>query len=353
MQNKYRHFAKRFLLFVIVLLIGTLVYFGCRIALSQSRVSDIASQVEKIAAPEAVNTSRSAANSLGVSSRPWNQSADAPPENTPLTSIWQLLKAKADAGDAYASCRLAMELLRCSLYNKYEVAAAEKNDKRNELATKDANTTEREWKRINSMKDRYATNASVCKGFQNTEDLSSDLYILQSALLGHEGAKQFVATVPSADMVRGNVNFDMLVARKEYAMKFLNELAGKGNQSAISELAFLFAGKSRWNQLGLKGVPDVSYADAAVYAIAADLLETQRRATNPRPNDSPEQFSMLQFLSLDKSLPASELQIAEAKAKQLLASTSPPNKEAESRKAMIQDIYRGFSSSYVVMCRAE
>ncbi len=346
MKKKFTYFAKRIALLAIVLLIGLLLYFCGRLIQSKSRVEDVALQIQKLPVPAMQSTSQlvSRVKSLGRI----NQPSEAPPENTPLTSIWQSLKAKADAGDAYSSCRLAMELQRCLMHEKFEIAAMERNEKRSKQASNNPNTTERDWVRIEGLQNKYTTNASVCSGFQNTENISSDEYILRAALLGHEGAMQFVATLPSVEAFTGSGNLDGVIARREYATQFLDELAHRGNESALFELARLHAGESWSNQLSIKDAPKISYPNAAVYAITADLLHQRRVATNP----STQPFSVVNFMSLDKRLSTAELQAAEAKANQLLASFPPADSEAESRKALIKEKYRG-ADARVAMCRQQ
>lgn len=346
MRKSFAYFAKRIALIVTALLIGLLLYFCGQLILAKNRVDDVALQVQRL--PVATNSS---ASQRADRIKSWNrisQTSNAPPENTPLASIWRILKTKADAGDAYSSCRLGMELLRCSLHDKFEIKAAERNEKRREQASGNPNATERDWERINGLQNKYETNAAVCSGFQNTENLSSDQYMLKAALLGHEGAMQFVATMPSAEILISPGNLDHLIARREYAAKFLNELAYRGNQSALGELAFIHAGESWWNRLGLKDMPSISYSDAAVYALAMDLLHQQHIAADP----SIKPFSMLNFMSLGKHLSASELEVAEAKANQLVANFPPSSTETESRKALIKNKPFG-ADSRVFMCRAQ
>lgn len=358
-EEKWAYRAKRFVQFVLAFVIGLTLLVCWMLVQSKRRIDDVADQVEKVAqvkqltAPT-MSLSGGAGSTSPAQSTLSNQTSAqgyAPPENTPLVSIWKSLRDRADGGDAYASCRLAMELLRCRIYESSGVAKAAQNSRRLELALRNPNTTEQDWKRINAIHDKYKVVNAVCSGFHNHESISSDAYLLKAALLGHEGAMEMVATMPPLELIAGSMNFDLVLARREHATTFLNELVSRGNLTALSHQAFTHAGEAWWSQLGLKGEPSISYAEAAVYARAADVLELHRRATFPRGSDSPTPFSLVKFLSLDKHLSAAELQVAEEKANALLGSLPPSAIEAEAQKAPASDIQPG-ADSRVVRCRA-
>lgn len=336
--------AKVVALVITILLIALSVYFYLSFVASQKRVEQVAARTKELVQAKTVMTAQSAVSAPSQASI--LIANDVPPESVPLTSIWRQLRQKADAGDAYSSCRLAMEIQRCALHERYEVPQKVRINEINEKAVNSPSASARDLKRLDGFEMRYATNAYVCSGFKNEEELSTDKYILRAALLGHERAKEFIATAPSLELLTGNGTMDSLVARRNYSSTFLHDLVQLGNERALSELAEQYAGRSWWNNILLPNEAKPSDVEAAVYAIAADIRLAQQRAINT----SLQPFSYLSFLSLDKRLSDSELQQAREKAEQLTKGFPPLADDSKVSQRTLKENHPGIDLK-VLMCR--
>lgn len=343
-------------LFLLLILFVFSMYLYSKYTESRRRMAEVASVVEtqKNAAQVAARVREFSPGHDAPVVRPLADSPsqlntrdtnNVPPENTPLISIVRELRQKADNGNAYSACRLAMEVQRCALHEKYDVPKMERAIKNIEIAAVDVPSA-RDTKRLEALQKRFRRNALVCNGFKNDEDISTDKYILQAALLGHSGAMQLVATAPSLELMTGLATMDSLAARQEYSSVFLQTLARNGNESALGELAEQYAGRSWWNQLALRGAPKTDYAEAAVYAIAADIRYGQRRVLDA--NLSP--FSYLTFLSLDKRLSGSELVLARERAERLVKEFPPLGVEPKVQQVATKENYPD-ADPKVLMCR--
>jgi hypothetical protein len=101
MQPKYK-FALVF--GVLLLLSAALVVFGIRH--ESQKIKELVSKEA-----ESIKAKRLAYMRLHANEGDW-----LPPPNVPLVSVIDQLKRESDAGNARASCRLSVELLRCSVY---------------------------------------------------------------------------------------------------------------------------------------------------------------------------------------------------------------------------------------------
>lgn len=84
--------------------------------------SQIASEVERPASVAAV--ADAATGESGPSDAPL-ASVPTPPGTTPLNALWAALQGPAQAGDAVAACRLAIETLRCVNTVRFAAAVAD------------------------------------------------------------------------------------------------------------------------------------------------------------------------------------------------------------------------------------
>jgi hypothetical protein len=351
MKSKMLRIAKGVGLLFLVSLTGLSIYLYLSFVGSQKRVRDVAARMQDLSqtkreTPQTSITADAQSEAGRMLPGQPGQAPFASPENTPLVSIWKSLREKADAGDAYSSCRLAMELQRCAIHEKVGAPNLERLNEIRARASSSPDASPGDWARIEGLQQKYLINEYVCRGFNNPEDLSSDKYLLQAALLGHVEAKRLIATMPSLTLLTGTGTIESLVARREYSSQFLRDLAQEGSESGLFELARQYAGESWWSSLTLKDAPKTSYSEAAVYAIAADLRQKQHRAANP----SLQPFSYTRHLLLDKRLSEAQLQEAQGKAEQLAKGFPPIDDEAASRKVATKQ-NNPEADSRVLLCR--
>jgi hypothetical protein len=341
--NRY---AKRLAWALAILLLVVLAYLCFSYFEARNRITAVSAKVEQRIVTKSTEAEK---HNSGRIRRDGNAlKGSAIPENTKLTSIIEQLKLDADAGDAYSSCRLAMELKRCLFHNKYEVPRMERLSKLKELATNDPSPAERDWRRIQMSEDRFVTNAHVCEGFKNSEDLSADKYILQAALLGLDAAKRNVAIGTPLQLSLSRSNIDNLVARREYSKQFLNELAQKGDEAALSELARQQIDGGWWDKFTMGVSLTRNYFDATVYALAADMRVRDLKAIDP----SRQNFSYIEHLALSNRISTADFEQAQAKAQQLSKTFAPIADVAESnaRRAALKEKHSG-AIQQVLMCR--
>lgn len=339
-------YAKRFGWFLATLILVVLVWLCISYFESRNRVARVATQLVQQATAKSVESGKH--DYVGIKRDGNVLKGAAIPENTKLISIIQQLKLDADAGDGYSSCRLAMELRRCMIHEKREVPRMERLSKFKELATGNPNATERDWRRIEVSEVRYTVNAHVCEGFNNSEGLSSDKYILQAALLGNTAAKRHIALSEPLHLLTNEGNMDALATRHEYTNQFLHELAQRGDEVALAELARLQIADSWWDKLATGQTLGRNYFDAAVYALAADIRVRELQGLDP----SLQPFSYMDHLALNDRLSTAELEQAQAKAQQLSKTFAPIAITAESntRAAVLRENRLG-ASPLVLMCR--
>ncbi|MCA3021381.1 MAG: hypothetical protein ING68_04330 [Rhodocyclaceae bacterium] len=344
MLSQLPRYARRLAWFVLASMIAALGYLCVKYLESRNRVVHLATKLERQVTNKPVKSGNP--YTIGMSQGPSGANGFAWPENSKLGSIIGQLRENADRGNAYASCRLAMELKRCMFHESREVPRMQRMNKFKELANGNPNATEHDWRRIEGSDARYAANAYVCEGFKNSEELSADKYILQAALLGHDGAKRYVATVPPLQLLIGGENLDALASRHVYSQQFLHELAQKGDEVALFELAFQQIDGSWWDRLAAGQSLSRNYFDATVYALTADMRLRELRALEP----SLQQFSYMNHLALNNRLSPTELEQAHAKAQQLSRGFMPITTESSLRRAALRENNPGVSPQ-VLMCK--
>jgi hypothetical protein len=324
--------VRRLVWVLAILILVILAYICFSYFEARNRIASLATKVEQRVA---VKSAESGKRDALMINRDGNAlKGVAIPENTKLASIIDQLKLDADAGDAYSSCRLAMELRRCMIHEKREVPRMERLRQFKELTAGNLNANERDSRRVELSELRYTTNAHVCEGFKNSEGLSMDKYILQAALLGNASAKLHIAI--SEPMANG-VNLDALAARHQYSKQFLQQMAQNGDEVALSELARQQIDGSWWDKLATGQSLSRNYFDAIVYALAADMRVRDLRAVD----SSRQQFSYMNHLALNNRISDAELEQAQAKAQQLSKTFAPIaiTAEANARRAALKEKY--------------
>lgn len=338
-------------------LVVALLYWYSKYSEAQSRVATVVDQAKqqkqnafnpyRSTSPTGVGRAQMHWTVAQPNSRSSEQAGIFPPaENLPLNSIAASLRREADAGNAYSACRLAMELMRCSLHEKFEVPRMNAIAKESAARPTGSQPLGYDANQLEAIQQKYWTNANVCTGFKNSDELSADLYMLRAALLGHPGAMEFIATAPSIELASGTASMDAFVARREYSSAFLEQLAEQGNLNALISLAQLHAGRSWWHQLSLLDPSRTSYEDAAVFALAADIRQSQERALNPQLRP----VNIFRFLGLDAKLEKPAIEKARLKAEKLANGFPDLDLTEKARFAKLKEDFPG-ADPKVLMCR--
>lgn len=191
-----------------------------------------------------------------------------PPPNLPLAQIVDLLKKDSGAGNYRASCRLGAELFRCQLH---PLMIKEMAKLQQSLALLEVGS-EKHLNAINKIKitqTKIDSDATVCDGFINPDNLEAWRFNFTAALQGHIASKAQFVISPPLNPVEFYKNMDGWAAYSEYAPTFLLESARAGNNRAAWSLARAYAGEPSIPGLGNLGGVELAKPDpyqAAIYA---------------------------------------------------------------------------------------
>jgi hypothetical protein len=208
-----------------------------------------------------------------------------PPPNMPLNSIIDELKLSSSAGNYRASCRLAMELLRCKLSAYHDASIERIVSQQSQKNISDSDVL----KLQTSLENAQATklrDQQVCNGFTNAQGLKIDEYLLNAANAGHLPSMEAYSTdLTVHDIPLLTTDPNKWQQYRANASGFLIEAASQGSRWAIYDLLNEYAGDSEWKLYtnGKFGLLEADPILAVTYAIlniefaTNDLASRQRR----------------------------------------------------------------------------
>lgn len=163
------------------LMAGTVVLIAFA-ALLMYRVSARADE-DRVAIPRKDAPPASALVSAAHVAPPQSAAAALPPAGTPVLDFFDGLKKRADAGDARAACRLAVELIRCR--TSAETTSRGGLDQMRELEegfAKDEKLVAADWLAARQLRHIEATQR--CSGVTETQHRLAGHYLQQAARSG-------------------------------------------------------------------------------------------------------------------------------------------------------------------------
>ena len=173
--------------------------------------------------------------STTISPQPANATDLLPPDGVALADLYPELKARADAGDARANCRLALELNRCrqvaiALDAASDLVAAHRTD-----AAQNATTAAE----LVAMSER---DAGICGHAPPEDPDNSWRYLLRAAQAGHVPSILRFVIEPPLDEVDFVADMEGWEAYRRFAPELLRFAADSGDVRAIYHAYLLSMG---------------------------------------------------------------------------------------------------------------
>lgn len=235
--------------------------------------------------------------SEGSSARPVGVAL--PPDDARLIDIYPALKARADANDPVAACRLAEDLFLCG---DELSASATLSPKKNSV------TTLKQWR------------GDRCTGWApSSEPREPWEYKLRAALLGHVESMLNFAAHPL--LTPGGVpdSPKFIAAYRQYSTMLLFAASQYGNRLAILDLAMRFEGFNPWEIITIGSESAIKKDLVAAYSLyyLIELLDTEN-GSSARQRD----FLNRRLASLGTSI-GDQVPLARARAVEIFKGMSP------------------------------
>ncbi len=240
-----------------------------------------------------------------------------PPPNLPLTKIVDLLKKESEAGNYRASCRLGAEIFRCELHL---LAIKETAKLQQSLTSLEAGSEKylSTVEKIGYQQERIASDAPVCDGFANPDNLEAWRFEFIAGLQGHIASKAQFVVSPPMNPIEFYKNLDGWAAYREYAPKFLLDAANAGNNRARWSLARAYSGEASIPGLGNMGGVELAKPDPYKAAIYAHTLAT------PESEPSAQRGAARLIKEIERQLTPDQIVAAKAESAALRATWPPP-----------------------------
>lgn len=191
----------------------------------------------------------------------------APPPNAPAPSAWPELppldrplrlaiadlRARADAGDPLAACRLATEAERCHFLAQNVQGAREqleRNDERAPVPPERREAMERARQQMRDLLARRERDAAHCEGVEPLAPTERVRYWRQAALAGHVPSMRRYASGAVFDLQALVDLLPQLATYREEAEFLARRAAAAGDLQAAAMLAFAYQEEPRRSPQG-------------------------------------------------------------------------------------------------------
>ena len=219
-----------------------------------------------------------------------------PPDNTPLADVFDELTSRADAGDAHAACRLAVDLLDCGTLNASEQGQLDGLRKSEIAAEKKGNLSEANG--YAEMQSQLVAARQRCAGIDEEHIEMAGKYLRRAAKAGVPEAMlryadgQGFGRAPGLSALR-NPDFD---AWRREAPNFMRASLQSGRPEAVLALADAYRTDSETYFSAL--VPNDVVLARAYYVVYLRLLGKNAPADKPM---SAEELAQLRRAGVDTS----------------------------------------------------
>lgn len=234
--------------------------------------------------------------------------ASLPAADTSLLGHFDALLARAKAGDAAASCRLAVDLDRCRLHR--QKSQWSRFVEQRAVQSRDASDTESMVNAAARMQEQLEQDQAFCQGI-GEQHLSWGFAAQQAAARANPALRVWAASQPALDLPDFVNQLEAWQSYRATALPWLQEAALGGDLAAQILLARVYGDDRRPGPQ----VPPFRRLDDARFVTWATVLE-RRQASFPAVQRAAEQAA--------SRLPAEQLQAALAEVDRLLASGQHP-----------------------------
>jgi hypothetical protein len=241
-----------------------------------------------------------------------NGSATLPPPGTPLTEIFDELKARADAGDAAAASRLFQDMQQCAeaqrLSHSLPAIANRMLNGNLPSSPDEIERSDRQLDRVQRGLELQENSAAMCAGLSSNQMAALVPTTLAAAQLGDpQAADCYVgANLNAWPDVLNNPNW--ISDYKNSALPLANAAVQQGDWSMVGLLASANAGSPRNNNM-LNQVTGTDPLQAYTYA---KLMSLGQPAGTPPSNRSTNALS-----TLSSQLTPEQIQAADAQAQSM------------------------------------
>lgn len=207
---------------------------------------------------------------------------ELPAYNTPLKEIYEPLKKRVQQNDAKAACRLAEELFRCNYLLPERKKLISQLQQETE-STKLNNSTRLTWQeRLNVYKVEDEIDQTVCKGFEELDEIEAWRFKFVAALNGHINSMEDFASKPYWNPNNLNANIDAWKAFQDYRETFLLQAASAGSAPAVLTLIEEYSGDSSIMRGPLASLSKirVDFKQMAKYAYVYNLISRNDAGNN-------------------------------------------------------------------------